>query len=104
MNGIEWIAAERRRQIEAEGWTPEHDDQHQDSELAFAACYYAMPCMIVRHCGEHLCPIVPGDFFKETGWDQKWAKRDKKGRIQRLAVAGALIAAEIDRLKREAER
>jgi len=27
MNGIERIAAERERQVEAEGWTPEHDDE-----------------------------------------------------------------------------
>ncbi len=96
MDGIERISAERRRQIDAEGWTPEHDDQHQDSELAFAACYYAMPCMI-REDG---VTFTPDRFFEETGWDEKWAKRDKKGRIHRLAVAGALIAAEIDRLIR----
>lgn len=31
------IAAERKRQIEAEGWTPEHDDAHDKGELARAA-------------------------------------------------------------------
>lgn len=98
MDGIARIAAERRRQIEAEGFGHEHDAQHQDSELAFAACYYAMPCMI-REGG---VTITPDRFFQETGWDERWAKRDKKGRIQRLAVAGALIAAEIDRLRLEA--
>ena len=100
MTGVELIAAERQRQIEKEGWTPEHDAQHWDSELAFAACYYAMPYLIVRHCGDNLCPIHPNVFFKETGWDKRWAKRDGKGRIRRLQVAGALIAAEIDRLQR----
>src|SRR5690606_39870520 len=35
------VLAERRRQIEAEGWTPEHDDEHSTQELAFAAACYA---------------------------------------------------------------
>lgn len=46
MTGIELIAAERARQISVEGYTPEHDDELSDSELGFAACYYAMPCPI----------------------------------------------------------
>lgn len=37
MTVIDEIAAERRRQIEAEGWTPEHDDQHDEAEMARAA-------------------------------------------------------------------
>lgn len=28
MKQNEDVAAERRRQVEAEGWTPEHDDEH----------------------------------------------------------------------------
>lgn len=32
MSGAERIAVERRRQIEAEGWTPEHDDEHLMAE------------------------------------------------------------------------
>lgn len=43
MNGAELIAAERRRQIEQEGWTPEHDDQHSGGELATAGAVYATP-------------------------------------------------------------
>lgn len=35
--GIQLIAEERVRQIEQEGWTPEHDDEHADGELAIAA-------------------------------------------------------------------
>jgi len=31
------VLAERRRQIEAEGWTPEHDDEHDAGALALAA-------------------------------------------------------------------
>ena len=37
------VAAERRRQIEVEGWTPEHDDQqHAGGELAVAAACYVL--------------------------------------------------------------
>lgn len=43
MNGAELIAAERQRQIEREGWTPSHDDQHIHGELAAVAACYATP-------------------------------------------------------------
>lgn len=33
MSVIDEIAAERRRQIEVEGWTPEHDDEHPDGHM-----------------------------------------------------------------------
>ena len=41
--GIDLIADERRRQIEVEKWTPEHDDEHAENELALAAAVYAIP-------------------------------------------------------------
>ena len=80
-SGIELIAKERQRQIEAEGWTPEHDDQHVHGELADAAACY-----------------VDGN---PVGWpwDEKWWKPSSDP-IRNLAKAGALIAAEIDRLQR----
>ena len=40
--GAELIAAERQRQVEQEGWTPEHDDEHADGALAQAAGCYAL--------------------------------------------------------------
>jgi len=95
--GVALIAAERRRQIAAEGFSAEYDDTRLDSELAWAACYYAMPCPLhVSGCGL----VTPSDIFDETGFDTQWAKRDNKSRVRQLAVAGALIAAEIDRLQR----
>jgi hypothetical protein len=42
MSGAELIAAERRRQIEAEGFTAEHDDRQDDGELRYAALCYAI--------------------------------------------------------------
>lgn len=36
------VQAERRRQVEAEGWTPEHDDEHSHGQIARAAACYAL--------------------------------------------------------------
>ena len=94
--GIELIAEERARQINVEGWTPEHDDEHADSELGFAACYYAMPCLI-RVDGVTVTPL---DLYPGT-WSADGAKRGSD-RVRNLVKAGALIAAEIDRLQRRA--
>ena len=94
--GIELIAEERARQINVEGWTPEHDDEHTDSELGFAACYYALPCLI-RVDG---VTITPRDLYPDT-WSADGAKRGSD-RVRNLVKAGALIAAEIDRLQRRA--
>jgi len=103
MTAIDLIRAERERQIEQEGWTAEHDADafHRDGELAWAAMYYAMPSDLAvdyENCDEVNPTIQPIDFYP-ANWSQKWAKRDSKTRIRQLVVAGALIAAEIDRLK-----
>ena len=91
------IATERRRQIEEEGFDAAHDDGNTESELAWAACYYAMP-------GKKLTPtgyaIHPSHLFPST-WDAKWAKGERKPRLEQLAVAGALIVAEMERLMRK---
>lgn len=94
MTGIELIAAERNRQIGEEGFSAQHDAKkdHQQEELAWAACYYAMP----NNANLYVF-ASPEDFFPDS-WHPYWAKRDKKDRLRQLAVAGALIAAEIDRL------
>ena len=87
--GIELIAAERKRQIEVEGWTLGHDDHHDGQELALAAAAYALP----RGHKNRL------DHFGETGWEmESW--KPEQSRIRELEKAGALIAAEIDRLLR----
>ena len=91
--GIEIIAEERQRQIEVEGWTPEHDDEHICGEMAQAAACYAHPNIVRR--------------LDMVGWPESWSidyyKPTPDDRIRELAKAGALIAAEIDRLNREAE-
>lgn len=94
-NGIELIAAERQRQLSVEGWTPEHDDKHVGGVMAQAAALYAIPYGV----------RVGGWFFERLWpWDAKWYKPRAGNRIRELEKAGALIAAEIDRLLRKASR
>lgn len=83
--GAELIAAERQRQIDAEGWSQKHDDDHDQGEMADAAACYA---------------LGSPDFWP---WEWKWWKQSGD-RKRDLVKAGALIAAEIDRLQRRPER
>lgn len=109
MTGAERIAAERRRQIEAEGWTPEHDDEHVHGEIAWAAVCYAAPALVKAFvpvpcgCREACCEHVGGTVSRWTDpwpWERNADKRRSATRIRDLEKAGALIAAEIDRLQR----
>lgn len=89
------VLAERRRQIEKEGWTPEHDDMHVDGELSLAAALYAIPyqnSLIEQNdfIGLHMA------LENGHGWNLKPDKDPRK----RLVKAGALILAEIERLDR----
>jgi hypothetical protein len=94
MTGIERIAAERKRQIEEEGFTAEYDDQHEDGGLAKAAASYAYP--------------REGGFFSRRAalwpWADGWYRPTPDNRIRELEKAGALIAAEIDRLLRKEQK
>ena len=84
------VAAERRRQVEAEGWTPEHDDEHVVGELATAGASYALVAVGYGLLALRTWPWPAG--LKPTT-----PRRD-------LVKAGALILAEIERLDRMAER
>jgi hypothetical protein len=102
MTGIELIAAERKRQIEKEGWTAEHDDQLCKEELAKAAVCYALPYER-RHKNEGY--FTWSSLLRETwSFDMSWYKPCQDNRICELEKAGALIAAEIDRLLRLGEK
>ena len=94
--GIELIADERLRQVEKEGWTFEHDDEHTDGSLALAAAAYA-----VAEDGRenYKDDNFMASFWPES-WDESWYKPTPNDRIRELTKAGALITAEIDRLQR----
>lgn len=101
MTGAELIAAERQRQIAEEGWTPQHDAGHNDGDLACAAACYAVgePIFIQRlYCvgGDDRLPHI--EFVNVWPFEDAWWK--PKDRLRNLVRAGALIAAEIDRLQR----
>jgi hypothetical protein len=90
--GTELIAEERLRQIDGEGYTAEHDDAHPRGELAQAAMCYTHHALYGGYA-----PLT-------WPWDYKWWKPGKgrtvETRVRALTKAGALIAAEIDRLQR----
>lgn len=89
-SGIERIARERERQIQSEGYSPEHDDKHANGEIAdAAACYALNPAS--RLIGATITHFWP--------WGLQWWK-PSRDRIRDLEKAGALCAAEIDRLLR----
>lgn len=96
MTGTELIAAERQRQIEVEGWTQEHDDEHEAGQLAAAARCYTKTAQL-QVC--RLASRKPGRPEFTWPWDDDaWKPSDDP--IRNLVKAGALIAAEIDRLQR----
>lgn len=82
---VRLIANERIRQISSEGYDASHDDEHVSGELVRAAMSYL------------------------TNGSVPWPWTDtlpkiKSTTIQKLTIAGALIAAEIDRLGRIASQ
>ncbi len=87
MNGVESIAEERLRQFEDEGFSPFKDDQYTQRELAQAASCYAFDPRRYKLSAPFCWPLAK-DLWKPTTYRQN------------LVKAGALIAAEIDRLDR----
>jgi hypothetical protein len=90
MDGVSRIAAERRRQVEREGYDTAHDDTHNGEELARCAALYALPSYS-RLLHQDGVPV---------GWPFDCCDWKPGDRIRELEKAGALIAAEIDRLLR----
>jgi hypothetical protein len=104
MSGVELIAAERKRQIEEFGWTESHDDCHGDGELADAAACYALDEEWRRKqldsSDESIFGFLwPWNNYRGTEANPAWW--NPGDRIRELTKAGALIAAEIDRLQRK---
>ena len=91
------VLAERRRQIEVEGWTPEHDDEHSIGELAALAAFYAVPDGVREW---DFSGTGYGDTLAEALLPNGWTAKVGKDRRRNLVKAGALILAEIERLDR----
>jgi len=96
ITGSELIAKERKRQVDEEGWTAKHDNMLRGFELAKAGAAYALDVAGERIYAQCVWP-----------WDKEYWKptveplqRTEKDEIRQLVKAGALIAAEVDRLLR----
>lgn len=87
--GVGLIQEERVRQMVDHGYNGEHDDGHVLNELARAAQAYATP-------GLNSKTPMPAE------WPATWAPwwRPSDDAVENLSRAGALIAAEIDRILR----
>jgi hypothetical protein len=91
------VLAERRRQVEVEGFSPKHDDSHSMGEMARAAGCYALSSGIQSATGK------PGPWVNQPPagiwpWAEEWWK--PLNRRYDLVRAGALILAEIERIDR----
>ena len=96
MNGAELITGERERQIADRGYSADHDSRHHDGELAAAAAAYALPLRL-----RNTMPLARD--LHEIIWPPGWDFRSRAdSRIRDLVKAGALCAAEIDRLLAQA--
>lgn len=95
MSALDDIAAERRRQIEVEGWDADHDDGHSRGQIALAAAAYAYSGSI-----DKIRPRVISHIVK-TLWPWDWSWWKPTNRRRDLVKAGALILAEIERLDRQ---
>lgn len=87
--GMELIVAERKRQIEKEGWSTDHDDKYKDGELAKAGS-----------CYEHAFN-EKASLSHQWPWALKWWK--PKDRVSNLVRAGALYLAEAEKQERKNE-
>ncbi|MFO2048765.1 hypothetical protein QOU04_04920 [Pseudomonas aeruginosa] len=89
------VLAERRRQVEAEGWTPEHDDEHSHGQMARAAACYALAGSSAPNDGTAALLVSLAWPLDEQWWKPTTRRRD-------LVKACALALAEIERLDRAA--
>jgi hypothetical protein len=83
------VLAERRRQVEAEGWRPDQDDDYEDGQLSMAAACYATQGNTPNYG-------PPPDW----PWNKEWWKPTDDRR--NLVKAAALILADIERIDRAA--
>ena len=96
-DGLGRICAERQRQITEEGFSLLQDERYVEQELIRAAQSYLMAAEFIEQC-----PGKDPAKMKEPGW-WPWAPhwwRPSSDPIRNLEKAGALIAAEIDRIRR----
>lgn len=103
---LELIAEERLAQLG--NFSPEHDNAHDMSELTEAAiCYAVVAADEARGGCADEWPVARLDNLADSIVVWPWEDKDwhpSEDPIRNLVKAGALIAAEIDRLQRKAAR
>lgn len=106
-SGLQLIGEERQRQKSAEGFDCTHDSPYLNSELPRAARSYLNAGMHMTIHTSPDCPVVTdvaqqfADLrkpFRDWPWDSAWWKPSDDP-VRNLVKAGALIAAEIDRIQ-----
>ncbi len=94
---VQWFCAERRRQVDIEGWSLEHDDLYDAGEMAHAAGCYAIAA--IRPANDRRMGLgYPPDHWP---WEVRWWKPADP--LTMLVKAGALLIAEVERLERRGE-
>lgn len=91
--GVELIAEERQKQIDKHGFTAQYHVEHPE--------YYEQNQLNQASASLILFDVIPDDLFLEVpeNWDKDWFyKLLNHSQFERLVIAGALIAAELDRL------
>lgn len=98
-NAARDVLAERRRQIEAEGCTTQHDDANPAGVMSVAAGCYALSAgyaLALAGGDTSTCPAPEAFPWDDAWWKPTTSRRD-------LVKAAALILAEIERLDRAAD-
>jgi hypothetical protein len=93
MTGIELVAKEREEQIKKHGYTVSKDVAHNSTPTG---PFKMLPFRIMVG---NLMGIIGGVPYPENWSEEVISKLRSKTEIEKLAVAGAFICAEIDRLK-----
>lgn len=91
--GIELIAQERKEQIEKHGFDVSEDAQFYEQQELRRAAMYALTLDDLTHY-----PSTWDHWFANKMMDKRRRMSSNEFDIERLKIAGALIAAEIDRL------
>lgn len=97
--GIELIAQERKEQIEKHGIAIMEDVQNNDYGQLLVAAHWILPTNDINY--EECNPFFEEELMKQIpdDWNEGvWAHMVSKTRKERMIIAGALIAAELDRM------
>lgn len=99
MSGADKIREEREKQKKT--WTAEHDAEYERGELIRAAIFYLASALDQSSSSCLVCYVnnAHGEAERVFPWSESFQK--DRGLEDALVVAGALVAAELDRMEHE---